>query len=1086
MEHYDMLAVLPCTITFLSTLPLYVDVGIGDVKSNNIDEALESSTFWSVYLVAVAVSLPMLVDVLTFVVHRDTFFFLERLLLLIACDVPVFLLRSFRNFHRPDILFSSIVSIQAVWILFILFRGIQVSKSEIWTRRRVRACFICYVISQLQPYQNLAGVVGPLMLWLCSGCYFVAILLYLYIYIWYVKELWTNRSEYSAREYMPLFCCTTILFYTVASVFPYFYWKFNVFQYLTIPSLTYMIMLNQSVLIFMTVLPGRIARAQITEVETSLETKKSFIRYIGHEIRTPLNVATIGLDLISASYMPPTSAAAVGGSIHGAAAFGRLSSNHSVRLRRVESNGSNNNNNLWENASAKSDNLNSEVYPFSPTHFGGTATPSKVVRYDVPTTSNLQHHNGCMSPAGMDQDLYSVLTEVRKAIFFGTDILDNLLAYDKLDTQNMVLEKTFIQVADFVSNSLSLFRMHASVKKVNFMIDVEKGLPLLHADEYKIRQVLCNLASNSLKFTPPNGIVAVSVKRYFDYNATHRSKRSSDYLLVQFKDTGIGITKENLPKVFKKIIQFDANTNQKGKGSGLGLFITRGLVELHGGSVSVHSEGLGTGCTFSVVLPFAEKNAGMKPWYRLLPTWIRYCCYSRQFSPVAVDNQERGDGGVDEESEPSQNDVETGTVTNDGKVRVEGNNTSATYVSKQSTKRNSLKNSDRVSAFEMSASLHSIHSASSIPSIRSFAASALHEAVEECSQPSDDKERKVGRFDSDSSGMVPRKIVNNMWANKEPEFVPASENDERELKRVLSLHSVETDDLTNTNNPKLAHSVVSSRSSASKASSTASQGTPHFVLHEANVIHMYSMTSESAISVTGSSANSKHHGSSELRDAKDDVSMALTSRTAAIQSSSGQWLAGYTMLLVDDSNSSLKMLSMLLKKLGGRCITAMDGTEAVHIVRKVLNQKENSVRRLIAEPEHTTSTATNAADPDNTTSIADSDTAGQTGRPHLTVDTARGSGRSQNVQISHIDFILMDNFMPVMNGPEACKQMREVGYTNPIIGLTGHALGDDIDIFRAAGADHVLSKPLDVSTLQQILRSLLPQLAEKQTPGKTG
>ena len=79
---------------------------------------------------------------------------------------------------------------------------------------------------------------------------------------------------------------------------------------------------------------------------------------------------------------------------------------------------------------------------------------------------------------------------------------------------------------------------------------------------------------------------------------------------IQVKDSGVGIAKENLHKVFNEIVQFDANKNQGGGGSGIGLWISKKIVDLHGGTVRVHSEGIGHGCIFEIRIPItAEAKA---------------------------------------------------------------------------------------------------------------------------------------------------------------------------------------------------------------------------------------------------------------------------------------------------------------------------------------------------------------------------------------------------------------------------------------------------------------------------------------------
>jgi CheY-like chemotaxis protein/two-component sensor histidine kinase len=203
----------------------------------------------------------------------------------------------------------------------------------------------------------------------------------------------------------------------------------------------------------------------------------------------------------------------------------------------------------------------------------------------------------------------NIILEIRNAINLGTKILNDLLAYDKIDSKSMHLEKTRIDVEELVTSTLSMFCAQATVRNVRFDVDVESNLPKLKGDPYKIKQILGNLASNALKFTPPGGSVIISIRR---------SDLNSNYLVVECQDTGIGIAKEKQRNFFQKNVHFDAQTSSQeqtaqeqqvrgadlGGSAGLGLFITQGLVELHGGTIQVHSEGLNRGTKFTVKLPF--------------------------------------------------------------------------------------------------------------------------------------------------------------------------------------------------------------------------------------------------------------------------------------------------------------------------------------------------------------------------------------------------------------------------------------------------------------------------------------------------
>ena len=121
-------------------------------------------------------------------------------------------------------------------------------------------------------------------------------------------------------------------------------------------------------------------------------------------------------------------------------------------------------------------------------------------------------------------------------------------------------------------------------------IHVEDQLPALYADRVRIRQVLLNLISNALKFTPPEGSVTVT------------AVAQEAFVVFRVTDTGCGIPKESQAHIFDKFIQLHPNRDDRTKGTGLGLTIVRYLVELHGGSLGIESE-VGQGSRFSFSLP---------------------------------------------------------------------------------------------------------------------------------------------------------------------------------------------------------------------------------------------------------------------------------------------------------------------------------------------------------------------------------------------------------------------------------------------------------------------------------------------------
>ena len=136
---------------------------------------------------------------------------------------------------------------------------------------------------------------------------------------------------------------------------------------------------------------------------------------------------------------------------------------------------------------------------------------------------------------------------------------------------------------------------------------------MVQIDVYKMSQVLRNLLSNALKFSPAGSQVVVSLSvhqlQQQQHDTTNADKgNKAECVRLCVKDTGAGISPENQKRLFHEIIQFDAAKLQQGKGSGIGLWISKKIVALHEGSIGVYSEGLHQGSTFYVDIPIVEKR----------------------------------------------------------------------------------------------------------------------------------------------------------------------------------------------------------------------------------------------------------------------------------------------------------------------------------------------------------------------------------------------------------------------------------------------------------------------------------------------
>jgi signal transduction histidine kinase len=192
--------------------------------------------------------------------------------------------------------------------------------------------------------------------------------------------------------------------------------------------------------------------------------------------------------------------------------------------------------------------------------------------------------------------LSNVLTSGQQLLAFINDVLD----VSKVDAGRMKLVPSTFRVGDALRGVHAIIHPLAAKKCITLGMGVDGGesaMPHLTADEPKFRQIMFNLLSNAVKFTHDGGIVTVTVAAIEREGA----------LLVSVADTGIGIRKEDQQRIFLEFEQVVSTHARRQEGTGLGLALTKKLVELHGGRIWVESE-VGHGSVFRFVLPLRPRG----------------------------------------------------------------------------------------------------------------------------------------------------------------------------------------------------------------------------------------------------------------------------------------------------------------------------------------------------------------------------------------------------------------------------------------------------------------------------------------------
>ena len=183
------------------------------------------------------------------------------------------------------------------------------------------------------------------------------------------------------------------------------------------------------------------------------------------------------------------------------------------------------------------------------------------------------------------------LETIERNTWWQAKLIDDLLDVSRIISGKMQLERQPVDVVGVVGAAVETQRRDAEAKGVALDVALEPGAAVVNGDAVRLAQVVANLVSNAIKFTPPGGRVTVELAR------------PGGQLVLTVRDTGAGIEPSLLPHVFDRFRQSERNRGVGGLG--LGLAIVRHIVRLHGGAVEARSEGPGRGATFTVTLPLS-------------------------------------------------------------------------------------------------------------------------------------------------------------------------------------------------------------------------------------------------------------------------------------------------------------------------------------------------------------------------------------------------------------------------------------------------------------------------------------------------
>jgi len=193
------------------------------------------------------------------------------------------------------------------------------------------------------------------------------------------------------------------------------------------------------------------------------------------------------------------------------------------------------------------------------------------------------------------QCLEDILTSGKHLLSLINDILD----LSKVEAGKIDIRPESLRLADVVDDAVTTVKPMIDESRHELAISIAEDLPPVYGDRNRLKQILLNLLSNAIKFTPDGGKLSLE------------TSRKGDFCKVSMVDNGIGIRKEDQTSIFEPFTQLDTQPGERKQGTGLGLALTKQLVELLGGKIWVESE-YGKGSQFSFTIPLAEKEVALK------------------------------------------------------------------------------------------------------------------------------------------------------------------------------------------------------------------------------------------------------------------------------------------------------------------------------------------------------------------------------------------------------------------------------------------------------------------------------------------
>ncbi|MBD2199538.1 MULTISPECIES: PAS domain-containing sensor histidine kinase [Calothrix] len=209
---------------------------------------------------------------------------------------------------------------------------------------------------------------------------------------------------------------------------------------------------------------------------------------------------------------------------------------------------------------------------------------------------------GMLRTGALDEDRASLALEtIERNANLQMQLIEDLLDISRIVRGELSLYIDLVDLVEVITAAIEVVQTLADAKNIQLETILDTSIAKICGDSDRLQQVILNLLTNAIKFTPKGGRVEVRLSLTAELNSSYSA-------LIEVSDTGQGISADFLPHVFERFRQADSTHTRSNKGLGLGLAITHHVVEVHGGTITAQSPGIGQGATFTVKLPIKSEQ----------------------------------------------------------------------------------------------------------------------------------------------------------------------------------------------------------------------------------------------------------------------------------------------------------------------------------------------------------------------------------------------------------------------------------------------------------------------------------------------